>query len=77
METEKWLATLLVRVWTSLDLGSTFYIKRYRFAKMFQIVTCIDIYDNLVNVYANMYICGVPMIIDNRSLIENLKRCEN
>lgn len=30
VETEKWLATLLVRVWTSLDSGSTSYIKRYK-----------------------------------------------
>ena len=29
METEKWQATLSVRVWTSLDLVSTSYIKRY------------------------------------------------
>lgn len=52
METEKWLVTLLVRVWTSLDLGSTSYIKRYRFANIFQIITYIHIYDNLVHVYA-------------------------
>lgn len=34
METEKWLATLLVRAWTSLDLGSTSCIKRYRFFRL-------------------------------------------
>lgn len=33
METEKLLGTLLVRVWTSLDLGSTSYIKRYMYKK--------------------------------------------